>query len=127
MCSDPDLKKKKLILCPGEKDNTLTYKPQGLLQPPTSAGFPSLWDGNTVSFQWSLLCRFESRSSLPVGGADAVGKETGYSSALRRQRNSPIEAPYLVKDGVVIRGRRGIQSFKGFFFGCVAGGRRTGK
>lgn len=42
---------------------------------------------------------------LPVSGADGVGKETVYSSALMRQRNNPIEALNLVKDGVAIGGR----------------------
>lgn len=44
--------------------------------------FPSLWGGNTVLFQSGPRYMVLRVDPLPVGGADAVGKEAGYISAL---------------------------------------------
>ena len=89
-----------------ERRCTLTYKPQGLCQPPTSAGFPSLSGGNTVLFYTGpWLCCLESRPSPCKWSWWCRKGDRLHSSALMKQRNNPIEALNLVKDGVVIGGR----------------------
>lgn len=80
-----------------------------------------------LSFQSGPGC-VVLRDPFFVGGANAVGKEAGYSSVqLLRGKKSPIRALNLVKNGIVVRGGGRIQSLKGFCFVCVAGGRGTGK
>lgn len=43
--------------------------------------FPRLWEGKAVLFQSGLGCAVLRGDPFPVGGADAVGKEAGNSSA----------------------------------------------
>lgn len=51
--------------------------------PPThNFCFPSLWGRNTGLFQSGSGYTVLRVDPLPVGGADAVGKEAGYISAL---------------------------------------------